>query len=97
MEQRPVLSLKTEIRQEQRLEMRMELQQIMALQYKILRMNEEELVDFASQDTSEKGQKKMMNIMRFVVAGRVKKAKPDLSWRDARKLAYKLIMQGVNQ
>lgn len=107
MSQRPMLAQRLEQKTEQRLEqkteqkletttemrteMRMELRQILALQYQILHMTEEELIAFATKDTTPTGQKRTLGILIFVLAGRVKNLKPALTWKEARRIARKSV------
>lgn len=86
IEQRPILSLGTDPLPEQRLE----LQQLLALQFTILRMDDKELLEFMQRYNADKGQKATTSILRFVATYRVKKAKPNLSWKQAREMTKKL-------
>lgn len=94
-EQEQKLEQKQELRREQTQEMqlgqRLEIQQILSLQYQILRMSEEELLAFAMKDPTPAGQKRTLNVLIFVLAGRVKNLKPSLPWKEARRIARKSV------
>ncbi len=68
-----------------------QIQALFALQRSILKMEGNELVEFLEQNLSEEGRRKTLSVFHFVLSGKVKKAKPDLSWKEARKLAWRLI------
>jgi len=77
------------------IEQSMQITQLLQLQFAIMRMSGDELVAFVQRDTSEEGQKKALKVLHFVVTGKIKKAKKELSWKDARSLAWKLIRKPV--
>lgn len=95
IEQRPLLSLSTEVRGEQRQELQLQIRQMLSIEQRFLRMTHEELLAHAAKDTSPEGQRRMQKIFQFVLAGKVKRAMaeqhPDMPWRDARRIARKLI------
>lgn len=95
LEQRPMLSLIQRPNMSASNEMRMELQQLLALQHAILNMTPVELEAFTQRDLTLAGQKRTLRLFAFVLAGQVKRAlattKPGLTWRDARKIARTLI------
>lgn len=87
IEQRPYLSQ----RPEGRLEMRLEIQQIMALQIRVLRMTATELEAWAMEDLSEQGQREKIRVMQFVLAGKIKKVMPaGTTWKQTREMAWRL-------
>lgn len=91
LEQRPLLSLTTE----QRLEQRLEIQQVLALEQRIGHMSFEELLEYANSDPSPEGQHRVLKVFVFVLAGRVKRAlaatQPNMTWREARRVARTLV------
>ncbi|MCX6702067.1 MAG: hypothetical protein NTX96_02665 [Candidatus Zambryskibacteria bacterium] len=91
LEQRPVLSLSTRTTGEQTQIQTLELRQIMALNHQLLRMGADELPDFFSRFIEKHGEKAALRVAIFAVAGKVKAAKPSLSWREARQVARKLL------
>lgn len=86
MEQRPMLSDELTVRQEQRLEIR----QIFTLQNLILHMNEQQLIEWVVKETTEKSEVMTIRVLHFVLAGKIKRAQPKLTWKEARDLARKL-------
>lgn len=89
MEQRAMLS------RVQRPEGRLELQQIFALQNTILHMDEEQLVEFIVNSNETRGNGATSSILLFVATGRVKTAKPSLSWKQARQIAKRLAKKPI--
>lgn len=94
IEQRPVLSLV----QEQKLTGRPELQQLqlqklLAVQQAIIRMDPEQLAKFTEEKLAELGAKGLLHLFNFVIAGKVKRVRPNLSWPEARKIARTLQTQ----
>lgn len=85
LEQVPVLCL------EERQEQRLELSAIMALQRTLLSMTEDEVMEWMARDPSPEGQRRALNVLVFVLAGRVRSAHPELTWREARATVRKLI------
>jgi hypothetical protein len=90
--QRPLLSLGTELRPEHRQEQRLEIRQILGLQQQILHMNERQLMDYAMKDLTPEGQKRTLRVLLFVLAGRIKSAKPKMTWKEARKIARTMVV-----
>lgn len=90
LEQRPLLahSLRPEVAV--KVEGRLELHALLGLQQMILRMEPEELLGFAAKYFAEHGETKTKSVLIFVLAGRVKNAVPDITWKEARKLASKI-------
>lgn len=110
MEQRPMLSLKQEMRPQQKAEqvmtMRTELGLLFSQQQQILKMSEEELEAWALRDQSTEGKRKALNTLHFVLAGQIRKAlkvvncrgeRETLPWKEARLIAWQLINQGVGR
>lgn len=100
MEQRPLLSLKAELEtapaftgaQVQTIELR----QIMALNFRLARMGEGELQDFFAKYVAEHGIEAALNVAVFTLAGKVKRAMPPgTTWREARRVARKLIRHPI--
>ncbi len=89
-EQRPLLSLKIKMRDEMRDELRTELQAILGLQFRILAMGPEELLDFLVEYITKHGEESARNILLFTLAGKIKHVMPKLTWKEARRLARKL-------
>ncbi len=85
-EQRPILSLGGE----GAMYMRMELRQILGLYYSIVRMNEDELLEFIVQHTEQHGEGNTVQVLNFALAGKIKRVKPELTWKEAREMAKKL-------
>ncbi len=85
-EQRAILSLRGALRGE----LRLELQQILGLYYSIVRMNEDELLKFIVDHTEKHGEKTTVQVLNFALAGKIKRAQPKLTWREARAMARKL-------
>ena len=90
-EQRPVLSLGTEMRREQ--VQTLELRQILAIDHAIRRMTNEDLVGFFAEYVAKHGEKQALRVAVFALAGKVKSAMPGITWREARRLARKLVHQ----
>lgn len=92
MEQRPILALATvqmaTLEATTRLEL--QIQPLLALQNLILRMSAEELAAFAAKDLSPEGQRKTHRILIFVLSGRIKRIRPEMNWKEARKMARRL-------
>lgn len=95
LEQRPLLSLSPEVRGEQRQELQLQIRQMLSIEHRLLHLTHEELLAYAAKDASLEGQKRMQKIFQFVLAGKVKRAMadqhPDMTWRDARRIARKLV------
>lgn len=89
LEQVPVLTLG------ERLEQRMELAGILGLQRKLLSMTDEQVAAWVASDPSEEGQRRAMNVLVFVLAGKIRKARPDITWKDARAAARKAVFTPV--
>lgn len=91
MEQRPILSLRTRMSDRQVMTGRTELQQVMALNQALACMAPEQIEQFFTRYVAEHGEKKALSVAVFVLAGKVKRVRPDLTWRAARRAARKLI------
>ncbi len=91
MEQRPVLSLSIGIKGDQIQAQTLELRQIMALNRRLLQMGPEELPRFFNDYIQRHGEKAALHVAIFAVAGKVKAARPGLSWKEARQVARKLM------
>ena len=89
MEQRPILSLR--IRREIAQVQTVELRQVMALNQNLRHMKAEEMLKFFARYLAEHGEKAALQVAVFALAGKVKEARPDLNWREARKLARRLV------
>lgn len=85
LEQVPVLTLG------ERLEQRMELAGIMALQRKLLSMTDDQVAVWVASDPSEEGQRRALNVLVFVLAGKIRSARPDVTWKEARAAARKAV------
>lgn len=88
LEQRPMLLLNQ--RTQLKPETRTELGGVMAQQTRLLSMSPEELEGYVAEYAFENGEKRTQSILDFVLAGKVKKVKPQLTWIDARAIARKL-------
>ncbi|MFA5888956.1 MAG: hypothetical protein WCW47_03395 [Candidatus Paceibacterota bacterium] len=91
MEQRPVLSRRMVGTTSPIPEMRLELSQIMALNRRLLHMKPEELPQFFTEYIAKHGEKRALEVAIFTLAGKVKQAKPHLSWRETRRIARNLM------
>ncbi|MBP6942798.1 MAG: hypothetical protein KBB55_02020 [Candidatus Buchananbacteria bacterium] len=90
MIQRPILSL------QQRQAMvvvgaQVQIQQMLAFQNMILRLGPEARLAHVEKLLAEKGESAVTSMLSFVIAGRVKKARPELSWKDARRVARRMM------
>jgi len=80
LEQRPELALSLDL----------QLQQLLSLERLLLSIKDDpdQMNEFlASQELTPERQKNLVNAILFTVAGMVKKGNPDLSWKEARKIA----------
>lgn len=89
-EQRPLLSLSTGLNVSGQLELRTELLMLLSLERRIMSMGPEELLDFVVDYVSEHGEDRTKNVLLFTLAGKIKRTMPDLTWKEARKLARKI-------
>ena len=85
LEQVPVLCLETSMDQ------RMELSGIMALQRRALSMSDDEVAAWIQEDPSPEGQRRVLNVLVFAIAGKIKAGDPDVTWKAARAAARKLV------
>ena len=83
-EQQPLLSGRP------RAEAQLQIQQIVNLSHAILNMTSEELLDFIIKSNEERGEKATTRILHFTLAGKIKRIKPSLTWKEARERAWKL-------
>jgi hypothetical protein len=97
IEQRPLLVHSLQHQQTVTVEGRLELQTLLRLQQVILHMQPEQLVEFATQYTAEHGEAKAKSLFLFVLAGHVKSAAPNLSWKHARRVAGQIASHQSNQ
>jgi hypothetical protein len=86
LEQRPILLIKNNLvgRPELRL------QGLLAMQYHLLNLDPAALETKILEIVLSSGEKSAIRILDFVLAGKVKKTKPELTWRNARSIAQKL-------
>ena len=96
IEQRPLLVHSLQHHGGIAVEGRLELQTLLRLQHVILHMSPEKLVEFAVQYTIEHGVAKATSLFRFVLAGHVKSAAPNLSWKHARRVAGQIASHQSN-
>lgn len=68
-------------------EQRTELRYLMAMQRRLYGMNDEEILAWVTSDPSREGQRRALNVLVFAVAGKIKSAQPDISWKQARAAA----------
>lgn len=80
MQQQPHLMLNMGISGQ----MRTELQAMLVLQQTLLRLPEAELPAFVARSFKERGVEGTFRVIRFVLAGRIKRAHPHLTWPEAR-------------
>lgn len=95
--QRPIMALKQEGRQEGQMEatqsqQQVQLQALFVVQRRIQQMSREELLEYTAQQVAEKGELAVLRVFSFVLAGRIKKVRPGLTWRKARLVADKLLV-----
>lgn len=90
LEQRPILLLGQTIKGAQRHEQRLELRQIMGLQQLILNLKPEELIDFFAKYIEEHSEKRAIQVVDFILAGKIKRLRPNLTWKQARAHARRL-------
>lgn len=89
--QRPILSLKASTRTQQ-VQQLLTIQKMMAVQRQICSMSEDELTDFTLEQVQKYGEKVVIRMYLFVLAGQVKKAaKLELTWKQARAVAKTLL------
>lgn len=91
IEQRPILSLRQELRPQMLGEMRLELRKLLAIEQKILNMSPQELEEFVVRHAIEHGEERTRSILLFAIAGRIKAVAQELTWREARKISLKLV------
>lgn len=99
IEQRPVLSLR--ISQETELQTRTELQlqvlPMLALEARINRMTEAEVIEYFTKDLTTDGQKKATRVIAFIMARKIKnslaKQGKTVTWKAARRIARQLIFR----
>ena len=97
IEQRPLLAHFLNHQQNVTAEGRLELQMLLRLQQAILHMQPEKLAEFAAQYTIEHGEAKTRNLFTFVLAGRIKGMAPNMSWKQVRSLARRIVFRAQNQ
>lgn len=90
MEQRPLLSVTDSSGVETRTELTFEFRQLLALNYQLLNMSEERLIEFTTEYVQKKGEERMKQVLLFTLAGKIKRTMPKLTWKSARILAKKL-------
>lgn len=73
----------------------LQVQKIYALQSIMAKMEPEELEEQLLKDLTLDKAKKYMRILIFTIAGKIKDAKPQLTWKEARGLARRMINKGV--
>ena len=91
IEQRPILSLRQELRPQMLGEMRLELRKLLTIEQKILNMSPQELEEFVVHHAVEHGEERTKSIFLFAIAERIKTVTRELTWRDARKISRKLV------
>lgn len=87
LEQRPYLLLdqKLDNRQE------MQLQGILSLQHSLLSLSSADLEQKIVELVTHRGEKEAIRVLDFILAGKVKKVRPTLTWRDARQIAKRMV------
>lgn len=91
-EQRPLLSLEPRAQHIQ--SMRLEMRPILHLERSLLNAGPEALEEYAKRDLSPEGQRRTMQILVFVLAGRIKREiNQRLSWKQARRAAHGMIFR----
>ena len=88
LEQRPMLALG--IAGSIAIDTRLELQALLSLQGVILRMTPDQLESFVAEYAEKHGVRDAERMMLFVLAGRVKREAPELTWKAARRIARQL-------
>lgn len=96
IEQRPLLALEMAPRLEQRLEIR----QLLALEHRILHMRPDQILEYVAKDASPEGLRRALHVFHFVLAGQIKRGLKerdgrDISWKDARRLARQVTSTGT--
>ena len=90
--QRPLLSLKMENRAELNTSMQMDrVQALLMLQRQVLNMSHEELLVFTAEQVAKHGEVYVLQIFTFILAGKIKKIRPTLTWKKAREVARKIM------
>ncbi len=95
--QRPILSLnadqqlKPEANQEAT--QTLQLQHLFALQRQIGQMSRDELNAFTTKFVADRGELVVLKAYSFIAAGRIKRIKPNLTWKQARLVADRIILQ----
>ncbi len=88
--QRPMLSIRGVGTVGWRQSQQMGIQQLLSLQHAISRMSRAELEEYTKKEVAKRGEGAVLRAFLFVIAGRIKSAKPTLTWKQARKLADKM-------
>lgn len=91
LEQRPILLVQTKTVPKgdtvQRTEL--QLQSILSMQTALLKLSKDELEKKVSEIVASHGEKEAIKVLDFVLAGKVKKLLPHLTWKEAREIAKK--------
>lgn len=87
LEQRPMLLLNTGVGVVQRGDL--QLKGILAMQTRLLKMSDEELEGAVLEMSATHGEKATVRALDFILAGKVKRVAPHLTWREARQVAKK--------
>ncbi len=89
IEQRPVLALQG-VGQMDAAMRQTQVQRLLAIQQRVIRMTPDEMTKFAAEKLVELGERKVHQLFLFILAGHLRRAKPTLTWPQARELAHRV-------